>query len=219
IPRCSGSRIGIVALYSKPSISSSSDHRMTTWFVCSESGRTGLSIIQPRWKDFVSRPTAELVRYTIFVSFPRPLSVPGVVNPNSSAGPIQIIVYCSVVSTIVSIVFSFALMNVYNNPRLLIARNVLEAMGTLSPTKMDMAGLAITHSLPIALFSVALALQIFGRKEPATVATLSVEVLAIILFMFMGMKVMRLFSQNGDGRDGDASTDKNSHPTGPHQNV
>ena len=34
-----------------------------------------------------------------------PLSVPGVVNSNSSVGPIQIILYCSVVSTIAFIVF------------------------------------------------------------------------------------------------------------------
>ena len=48
------------------------------------------------------------------------LSVLGVVNPNSPVGPIQIIVYCSVVSTTPSIVFSLALLNVYNNRRLLI---------------------------------------------------------------------------------------------------
>ncbi|KAN0094473.1 hypothetical protein V8E55_002760 [Tylopilus felleus] len=180
-------------------------------------------IIQPRWKDFVNRLTAELARYTIFstvmlaVNFSL-LSVPGVVNPNLPAGPIQIIVYCSVVSTVASIAFSFALLNVYNNPRLLIARNVLEAMGTLSQTKTGMAGLAITHSLPIAsliwsiaLFSVALAVQIFGRRESATVATLSVEVLVIFLFVFMGMRVFRPFSQNDDGQDGDASVDMNSH--------
>ena len=67
----------------------------------------------------------------------------------------------------------------------------------------------------IAFFGVALAVQLFGRKEPTTVVTL----LVIILFVFMVMRVMRLFSQNDDGRDGDASTDEKSHPTGPHQNV
>ncbi|KAN0094484.1 hypothetical protein V8E55_002771 [Tylopilus felleus] len=202
IPCCSRSRIGIVSLYSKPSIGSSLDHRTNTWFPC--------------WKDFVNGLTAELARYTIFsigmlaVNF-NLLSVPGVVNPNSPA-----------VSTIASIVFSFALLNVYNNPRLLITRN-LAAMGTLSQTKPDMAGLAI--SLPIAsvvwsiaLFSVALAVQIFGRKEPVTVATLSVEVLLIILFVFMGMRVTRLFSQNDDGQDGDASANS-TRVTGPHQNL
>ena len=115
-------------------------------------------------------------------------------------------------------------------------------MGTLSQKKPDMAGLAI--SLPIAsvvwsyvvsihrrirpcvahvafriaLFSVALAVQIFGRKEPVTVATLSVEVLLIILFVFMGMRVTRLFSQNDDGQDGDASANS-TRVTGPHQNL
>lgn len=68
----------------------------------------------------------------------------------------------------------------------------------------------ITH------FSAALAVQIFCPKEHATVATLSVKVLVIILFVVMGMKV---FSQNDDGRDGDARTGNNSHPLVPHQNV
>ena len=67
----------------------------------------------------------------------------------------------------------------------------------------------------IALFGVALAVQLFGRKEPTTVPTL----LVIILFVFMVMRVVRLFSPNDDGRDGDSSADKNSSPTGPHQNV
>ena len=71
----------------------------------------------------------------------------------------------------------------------------------------------------IALFSAALPVQIFGRKEPATVATLSVEALVIIFFVSMGMTVMPHFSQNNDERDEDASADKNSHPTGPPQNV
>lgn len=98
-------------------------------------------IIQPRWKDYVNRLTAELGRYTIFVglfhfaswlsyglqstvmlavnfSF---LAVPGVVNPGSAASAIQIIIYCSVVSTTASILFSFALLNVYSNPELLVA--------------------------------------------------------------------------------------------------
>ena len=65
-----------------------------------------------------------------------------------------------------------------------------------------------------ALLAVALAVQIFGPKEPVTVATLSMEVLAIILLVFMGMRVMQFFSRNDDGRDGDASTGKNSDPTG-----
>lgn len=43
------------------------------------------------------------------------LSVPGVIDPTSRVGPIQIIVYCSVVSTIASIVLSFGLLNVYRS--------------------------------------------------------------------------------------------------------
>ena len=71
----------------------------------------------------------------------------------------------------------------------------------------------------IALFSAALAVQIFRPIEPATVATLSVEVLIIVLFMAMGMRVMRHFFQDDDGRDEDVPTGNNSHPLGPHQNV
>lgn len=98
-------------------------------------------IIQPRWKDYVNRLTAELGRYTIFVGLfrfaPRLsytlqstvmlavnfslLAVPGVVTPSSGASTIQIVIYCSVVSTIASIVFSFSLLNVYSNPGLLVA--------------------------------------------------------------------------------------------------
>ena len=98
-------------------------------------------IIQPRWKDFINRLKDELGRYTIFVSLVRFacrvsygsqstvmlavnfsfLAVPGVVIPGTPAGPIEIIIYGSVVSTIASIVFSFALLNVYSNPSLMVA--------------------------------------------------------------------------------------------------
>ena len=98
-------------------------------------------IIQPRWKDFINRLKDELGRYTIFVSLARFvcrvaygsqstvmlavnfsfLAVPGVVIPGTPAGPIEIIIYGSVFSTIASIVFSFALLNVYSNPSLMVA--------------------------------------------------------------------------------------------------
>ena len=97
------------------------------------------TIILPRWKDFVNRLTTELGRYPIFVSdsyfacgasyvsqstvmlavnfsF---LVVPGVITSGPPASPIQIILYCSVVSTIGSIVFSFALSNLYSDPGLM----------------------------------------------------------------------------------------------------
>ena len=88
---------------------------------------------------------------------------------------------------------------------------------------MDMAGLAIIQSpdrLPHMLVR-----RVNPPSHPSTrcsrttVATLSVEVLVVILSVFMVMRVMWLFSQNDDGRDGDASTDEKSHPTGPHQNI
>ena len=99
-------------------------------------------IIQPRWKDFINRLKEELGRYTIFVSLVRSacrtsygsqstvmlavnfsfLAVPGVVTPGSAASSIEIIIYCSVVSTVASIVFSFGLLGVYSNPRLMGAR-------------------------------------------------------------------------------------------------
>ncbi|KAF8558566.1 hypothetical protein OG21DRAFT_1074113 [Imleria badia] len=188
-------------------------------------------IIQPRWKDFINRLTAELGRYTIFstvmlaVNFSF-LAVPGVVTIGTAAGPIQIIIYCSVVSTVASIVFSFGLLNMYSNPGLMVARNALEAMWTLSQTKSGMACLAITHSLPIAsliwsiaLFSAALAVQIFGSKELATVTALSVECAIIVAFAVMGVGVMRLFYRNDDEDDVDSSMDKNSPPTGTQPDI
>ncbi|KAF8558572.1 hypothetical protein OG21DRAFT_1074593 [Imleria badia] len=78
------------------------------------------------------------------------LAVPNVVTSGTAAGPIEIIIYCSVVSTVASIVLSFGLLSVYNNPGLLVAHIALEAMWTLSQTKSGMACLAITDSLPIA---------------------------------------------------------------------
>ena len=97
------------------------------------------TIIQPRWKNFANRLANELGRYPIFVSeyyftcrisyvsqstvmlavnfsF---LAVPGVVTAGSPASQIEIILCCSVVSSIGSIVFSFALSNVYSDPGLI----------------------------------------------------------------------------------------------------
>lgn len=95
-------------------------------------------------------------------------------------------------------------------------------MRTLSQNKTGMACLAITHSLPIAsliwscvisssgrhpqylhgsritLFSTALAVQIFGPKERATVMTLGVECLIIVLFGAVGFGVTQLFSGSDD---------------------
>ena len=98
-------------------------------------------IIQPRWKDFINRLTNELGRYPIFVSLYyfaliisyglqstvmlavnfSFLAVPGVVTIGSLASPIQIIIYCSVVSSIGSIIFSFTLSNMYSDPGLMSA--------------------------------------------------------------------------------------------------
>ena len=106
-------------------------------------------IIQPRWKDFVNRLKDELSRYTIFVSVVRFacrisygsqstvmlavnfsfLAVPGVVIPGTPASSIEIIIYCSVVSTVASIVFSFGLLGVYSNPGLMGARHAVGLHG------------------------------------------------------------------------------------------
>ncbi|KAG6380356.1 hypothetical protein JVT61DRAFT_8468 [Boletus reticuloceps] len=89
----------------------------------------------------------------------------------------------------------------------------LEAMWTLSQTKTRMACLAITHTLlVIVLFSAALAVQIFGRKELAIVATLSVEFLIIVSFVVMGVRVMRLFYSNGGEDNVDTPTERNLFP-------
>jgi hypothetical protein len=181
-------------------------------------------IIQPRWKDFINRLKEELGRYTIFstVMLAVNFSFLAVITSGSTASTIKIIIYCSVVSTVASIVFSFGLLNVYSDPGLLVAGSAAGAMQSISHMKAGMACLAITHSLPIAsliwsivLFSAALVVQIFGPNERATVVTLSVECFVIVLFGVMGAWVMRLFSRNDDVDDVDASTEKkNPPPTG-----
>ena len=62
----------------------------------------------------------------------------------------------------------------------------------------------------IVFFSAALGIQIFGPKQLATVATLSVEYFIIMLFLVMGVVVMRRFYRNhdGDGDDVDTSAEK-----------
>ena len=94
---------------------------------------------KPRWKIFINRLKDELGWYTVFVSLVRFvcrisycsqstvmlavnfsfLAVPGVVTPGSAASPVEIIIYCSVVSTVASMVFAFGLMNRYSDPELI----------------------------------------------------------------------------------------------------
>ena len=66
-----------------------------------------------------------------------------------------------------------------------------------------------SHGSRIVLFSGGLAVQIFRPKERATFVTLSVECFIIVLFVVMGVTVMRLFSRNDHVDDVDASTENN----------
>ncbi|KAG9310167.1 hypothetical protein JVU11DRAFT_9788 [Chiua virens] len=149
-------------------------------------------IIQPRWKDFVSRLTAELGRYTIFstvmlaVDFSF-LAVPGVVDPNSHAKPIQF------------------LLNVYSNPGLMGAGPAAGVLRALTQARSGMACLAITHSLPmasliwsIALFSTALAIQLFSPKQLATIVTLGTECFIIVVLAMISSFVTGMFYEHGD---------------------
>jgi len=187
------------------------------------------TIIQPRWKDFASRLTTELGRYTLFstvmlaVNFSF-LAVPGVTNPDKAASAIEIIIYCSVASTTASIIFSFALLNVYNDPRLMAAGVAAEVMQTISQSNMGMACLSIAHSLPIAclvwsitLFSAALAVQIFGTKELAIVATLGVECFILVLLAGVSVRVLRWFSRNDVDDDEKDTSEKSSEEKGVSQ--
>ncbi|KAG8221667.1 hypothetical protein J3R82DRAFT_1952 [Butyriboletus roseoflavus] len=190
------------------------------------------TIIQPRWKNFINRLTNELGRYPIFstvmlavnISF---LAVPGVITAGSPASPIEIVIYCSVVSTIGSIVFSFALSNVYSDPGLMDASPAAEVMKTLSRKRWGMARLAITHSLPVAclvwsitLFSTALAIQIFLPKELPTCTALGVECFIFALFGFMSYRVMQLFARDDDVDDGvDTSEENDSFPTATQNDI
>ena len=80
-----------------------------------------------------------------------------------------------------------------------------------SSSRASMLCLAIHGSRTCALFSVALAAQIFGRQERTTVVTISVRCFTIVVFVLMGVRVMRLFPGNNDGDD---STEKNTPLTG-----
>ena len=75
------------------------------------------------------------------------------------------------------------------------------------------------HGSRIALFFAALAIQIFGRKERATVVTLSVEFFIIALFLVMGVMVMRLFSKDNDEDEVGASAEKQQPLTGSQHGV
>ena len=71
----------------------------------------------------------------------------------------------------------------------------------------------------IALFSSALALQIFGLNEFATVVAISVECCIIVFFVAMGVRVMRVFFRNDDVNDVDAPTEKNLPLTGSQHDI
>jgi hypothetical protein len=118
-------------------------------------------------------------------------------------------------------------------------------MQSLNQAKAGMACLAITHSLPIAsliwscvilstssraftlflhdsrivLFSAALAVQIFGPKERATVTTLSVECFIIVLCVAMGLRVVWLLSGKDGVDDVDASTEQIPALTGSQHDI
>ncbi|KAG9316026.1 hypothetical protein JVU11DRAFT_3688 [Chiua virens] len=186
-------------------------------------------IIQPRWKDFVDRLTTEWGRYTIFstvmlaVDFSF-LAVPGVVDQTHGANTTQIIIYCSIVATIASIVFSFTLLNAYNNPGLMRAVPAGKAMYELSQIRSGMMCLSVTHSLPMAsliwsitLFSTALAIQIFGPKQLATIVTLGVECLIIVLLVLVCFFVTGVLYGVGDvvqvGGDGERSLMARTRPS------
>ena len=95
------------------------------------------------------------------------LTVPGVVTPGSAASQIELIIYCSMISAIVSMAYFFGLINVYGDLRFRFASIVVcfhgrynsccspwpwqaEGMWMLTETKLGTAGLAIVHSLPFA---------------------------------------------------------------------
>ena len=93
-------------------------------------------IIRPRWKDFIDRFTTNLGQCILLVSYScfacgisyglqstvmltvdfSFLAITGVVTAGEPANLIRLIIYCSVVSTIGSLFFSFTLLNLYSEP-------------------------------------------------------------------------------------------------------
>ncbi|KAF8558570.1 hypothetical protein OG21DRAFT_1578916 [Imleria badia] len=82
-------------------------------------------------EGFINRLMMELGWYTIVVAYRisiahgSQLNFLAVVTTGAVAGPIEIIIYCLVVSTVASIMFSFGLSNVYSNLGLLVMRNAM----------------------------------------------------------------------------------------------
>ena len=106
--------------------------------------------------------------------------------------------------------------------RVLQSRTVFRLLPSYGRTSSNLSSRVLTlclHGSRIALFTAALAIQIFGRKERATVVTLSVEFFIIVLFLVMGVMVMRLFSKDDDEDEVDASAEKHPPLTGSQHGV
>ena len=76
-----------------------------------------------------------------------------------------------------------------------------------------------SHVSRITLFSTALAIQIFGQEDRATVVTLGVECFILVLFGIMSSFVMQLFYKNDNVDDVDPPEDHNPPPTGRQHDV
>ena len=66
----------------------------------------------------------------------------------------------------------------------------------------------------------ALAVQIFGPKEPATVTALSIECAIIVVFVVMGTSVMQLLDREDDSGDSaDTSSEEDPRLTGSQPDI
>ncbi|KAG9310115.1 hypothetical protein JVU11DRAFT_9727 [Chiua virens] len=182
-------------------------------------------IIQPRWKEFVDRLTTEWGRYTIFstvmlavdVSF---LAVPGVIDPTHGASTIQIIIYCSIVATIASIVFSFTLLNAYTNPGLTraVPADVYIGQYRGKPCMFSVESgreWRVLSSRTVFLWqalSGPLAIQLFGPKQRATIVTLGIECFIIVFFIMMCFSVTRMLCRFGDSEGDDDGSSSEEIP-------
>ncbi|KAF8125999.1 hypothetical protein EV363DRAFT_1349481 [Boletus edulis] len=153
-------------------------------------------IIRPRWKDFVTRVTDELTRYTTFSTIMLAANVAFLAAPGVTV-PLQFIVYGSALMTTTSIVISFVLLNVYANPKFVDPATATNILSDISK-KVGIPYLAITHSLPMALliwaislFFIALVCRIFVEAYP--VVRIIFGIVYFILLCFSSMSCMILY--------------------------
>ncbi|KAF8121758.1 hypothetical protein EV363DRAFT_1275725 [Boletus edulis] len=159
-------------------------------------------IIRPHWKDFVTRVTNELTRYTTFSTIMLAANMAFLAAPGVTV-PLQFIIYGSALMTITSIVVSFVLLNVYANPKFVNPATATKILSDISK-KVGIPYLAFAHSLPMALlvwaislFFIALVYRIFVEAYPVVRIIFGIVYFIILLCLgSMGCMILYFFASS-----------------------